>query len=401
MKRTLIVVSAMCLAVPVAAADWPQWRGADGTGVSTETNLPVRWSETENLRWKVDLPGRGLSGPVVAGGRVYLTACTGPTQDRLHVLAFDPATGRKQWERQLWSTGLTACHPKTSMAAPTPATDGERVYALFATCDLACFDRDGTLVWYRSLQSDYPNITNQVGMAASPVLWKDTLIVSLETDAEACALGIDKFTGVNRWRIDRTGGINWVTPLVRRIGPDAELLLQSRTNISAYNPDTGALVWSHRDDTLDTIPSPIAGGSSVFVPAGNLMALRPVADRGSPEVLWRSNKLKAATASPLLYQDKLYAVNSAGVVTCADPRDGSVLWQERVKGPFSASPIAGDGKLYLVNEEGLTTVLDTAAEKRVLAANPLGEVILASPAVADGAVFLRSDKHLFCVGGGK
>lgn len=258
-----------------SAADWPQWRGATGNGVSDDVNLPTRWTTTEGIHWKVDLPGRGLSSPIVVGGRVYLTACTGTNQDRLHVLCYDTADGSKLWERQFWATGLTACNPKTSMAAPTPASDGQHVYALFATNDLACIDRNGTLVWYRSLALDYPNITNQVGMAASPVLWRNTLVLSLETDSESCAVGIATDTGRNRWRIERELGINWVTPHIARRGIDAELLLQSRTNISGYDPDTGEMRWSHRAGSLDVIPTPLAVGDSVYVPAGQLMAIRP------------------------------------------------------------------------------------------------------------------------------
>src|SRR5262249_22944007 len=155
-------VLAFCLLCSfLIAADWPQFRGPGGAGVSPETGLPTRWSPTENIRWKVDLPGRGVSSPIVAGERIYLTACSGYQQRRLHILSFDAATGAKQWERQFQATGNTFCHPKTCMAAPTPVSDGERVYALFATGDLACLGRAGDLIWYRSFVGDYRDITNQ------------------------------------------------------------------------------------------------------------------------------------------------------------------------------------------------------------------------------------------------
>jgi outer membrane protein assembly factor BamB len=284
------------------------------------------------------------------------------------------------------------------MAAPTPTSDGSNVYALFATNDLVCLDRDGTLVWYRSLARDYPNITNQVGMAASPILCGDTLIASLETDAESCALGISKHTGQNQWRIERELGINWVTPHVYRRGNSAELLLQSRADLSAYDPQTGEKKWSHRGSSLDVIPSPLTAGDTVFVPAGQLIALRPKQNGESPQVLWESPKLRASTASPTFYKGRLYAVNSAGVLTCADPEGGEIIWQERLKGPFSASPVAADDKLYVVNEEGTTFVIDTKSEDRLLATNPLGETILGSAAISNGSVYLRSDQHLFCIG---
>jgi outer membrane protein assembly factor BamB len=392
-----LLVLMPCIVPPAAVTDWPQWRGSDSSGVSSEAGLPDQWTDTENVRWKAELPGRGVSSPVVARGRVYVTASSGLRQDRLHVLCFDAATGQRLWERQFWATGGTACHPKTAMAAPTPATDGQRVYALFATCDLVCLDADGTLVWYRSLARDYPNISNQVGMAASPILWNDSLLLSLETDAESFAFAIDKHSGINRWKIPRNKDINWVTPLILRRGSGAELLLQSRHEITAYDPETGETRWTH-EAGLDAIPSPISGRESVFVPAGEVLSLRPGSPEQSPEVLWKSAKLRASTASPILYQDRIYAVNSAGVLTCADPSDGEVLWQERLKGPFSASPVAADDKLYFFNEEGLGTVVHTKTEPRVIATNSLGEPILASPAVAQGALFIRSDKHLFCIG---
>jgi outer membrane protein assembly factor BamB len=283
------------------------------------------------------------------------------------------------------------------MAAPTPATDGSNVYALFSTNDLVCLDRDGTLLWYRSLARDYPNITNQVGMAASPVLWQNNLIVSLETDAESCALGINKDTGQNRWRIERELGINWVTPFVARRGRAAELLLQSRTDLTAYDPETGEKRWSHRG-SLDVIPSPLASNDTVYVPAGQIVAIRPRENGESPEVLWESPKLRTATVSPTLYQGRLYAVNSAGVLTCADPQRGEIIWQERLKGAFSASPVAADDKLFVVNEEGTTFVIDTKSEDRIIATNSLGETILGSAAISNGLVYLRSDQHLFCIG---
>jgi hypothetical protein len=163
------------------AGDWPQFRGPGGRGFADGAGAPTRWGPRENVRWKAELPGRGLSSPVVAGGRVYVTACTGALQDRLHVLCFDAASGKRLWHRQLHATGNTLCHPKTNMAAPTPAADDGHVYAAFATGDLACFDAAGNLLWYRALVRDYPRLTNQVGMAASPVLWRDLLLLPLET----------------------------------------------------------------------------------------------------------------------------------------------------------------------------------------------------------------------------
>jgi outer membrane protein assembly factor BamB len=379
-------------------ADWPQFRGPDSSGVSVEKDLPVKWSATENIRWKAELPGRGLSSPIITGNRVFVTACSGVDQTRLHVLCFDAETGKKLWDRQFWSTGLVGCHKKTSMAAPTPATDGQRVYALFATCDLACLDLDGNLVWYRSLTGDYPTLTNAVGMAASPIVVGPVMVMLMENAGESFALGIDKLTGKNLWKIDRERQINWTTPLTTMTAGKLEVLLQSPKELTAVDPATGTRRWGFEAKGISTIPSAVAGKGTIYLPAGDFTALKPKADGTTPEVLWTSNRVKPATASPVLYEDRIYCLKGAGLLTCAEAATGNVLWEDRVKGPFSASPVIGDGKLYAVSEEGVTTVIQLGDKPVVLASNPLGEVILGSPAISGGAIFLRSDQHLWCVG---
>src|SRR6185369_14777102 len=179
--------SVIVLTTLVHAEDVSQFRGAGGLGTSTEKNLPITWSKTENVRWKVELPGRGLSNPVIAGGRVFVTAASGPQQERLHVLCFEQKDGKLLWERQFWAPSGTLCHPKTNMAAPTPIVDGNHVYALFATADLVCLDANGNLVWARSIVGDYPTVGNNVGMAASPVYIDGTLIVHMENIGESFA----------------------------------------------------------------------------------------------------------------------------------------------------------------------------------------------------------------------
>jgi len=228
--RAVSAAGLMLFAALSNAADWTQFRGVRGSGVSNDSGLPVKWSKTENLKWKSELPGKGLSCPVVADGRVFVTACDGPEQTRLLVLCFDAANGKKLWQRSIWATGNTLCHPKTNMAAPTPATDGKAVYALFATADLVAYDRDGNLLWYRSLVGDYPTITNQVGMASSPVLAGETLVVPMDNSGESFVAGIDRKTGKNKWKIDRPRDINWVTPAVRHDGKQTEIIFPSQRN---------------------------------------------------------------------------------------------------------------------------------------------------------------------------
>jgi outer membrane protein assembly factor BamB len=391
---------AMSTSLSAFAGDWTQFRGPKGTGVSDETGLPVRWGPDENIRWQAALPGRGLSGPVVVGQRVFVTACSGPLQERLHVLCLDSPSGKRLWERQLWATGHTMCHPKTCMAAPTPVSDGERLFALFATGDLAALDLDGNLLWYRSLAQDYPTIGNNVGMAASPILCQGVLIVPLECPGESFVAGIDKATGRNRWKVERRRDLNWVTPFLFHNGDRDDVLIQSANEITAYDPQTGVKRWNFEQTGLSNIPSPMTDGRLLLIPASDqFLALRPGTDGSKPTVVWRSSKLKAPFASPVVYQDRVYAVNGAEVVNCVDAIEGKLVWQsKRLSGPFSASPVAADGKLYLVSEKGTTTVLDITSEPRVLATNRLEETFLASPAIAGGALYLRSDARLYCIG---
>ncbi len=401
MKLLIASLSALLLAAALHAEDVPQFRGVGGAGVSSETGLPVKWGERENLVWKAELPGRGLSNPVIAAGRVYVTACSGPEQKREHVLCFDARSGKKLWERQLWATGSTLCHPKTCMAAPTPVTDGQHVYALFATGDLVCYARDGDLRWYRSLVGDYPTVGNNVGIAVSPVLHQDRLIVCLENVGESFAAGIDVRTGQNRWRVDRPRGINWVTPLVVRNAGRDEVLMQGPADLTAYDPADGKKLWSLTGRSFATIPSPVWGEGMIFTAGGKFLAVRPGTDKAKPAVVWGSPKLRTGYCSPIYHAGRVYTLATAGILNCADARTGKHLWSHRLDTPsneqYSASPLVAEGRLYAISEKGTATVLKLGTEPEVIAVNVLPDTFLASPVASGGALFLRSDKALYCI----
>jgi outer membrane protein assembly factor BamB len=344
------------------------------------------------------LPGRGLSNPVVAGGRIYLTACSGYRERRLHVLCFDEATGKKLWERQFAATGSTACHPMTNMAAPTPATDGKAVYALFATGDLAALDRSGVLLWYRSLVGDYPRITNQVGMAASPVLAGNVLLVPMENAGDSFAAAIDKRTGKNLWKAPREQGINWVTPLVFASGDRTAVLFQTGHEATAYEVETGKKLWSIEEKDLSTIPSPAQGRGVLFLTGSQLRAVRPPANGGKPEVLWELPGALGGFASPVFYNGRVYNLTGVAVAS-VDAMTGKLIGRTRADGPFDASPIVAGGKLYVVNRKGRTSVFDLDGDlPKLVSRNDLEDTIHATPAVANGCLYLRSDKYLYCVG---
>ncbi len=201
---------------PSRAADWPQFRGADSNSVSGDAQPPTEWSETKNVAWKVELPGRGPSSPIVIGDRVVVTASSGVKQDRLHVLCFSAADGHRVWERQFWATGRTLSHPSSANAAPTPASDGHLIFAFYSSNDLACLDLDGNLQWFRGLAYDFPHAGNDVGMSSSPVVVGDVVVAQVECQGDSFAVGIDKATGETRWRVDRPHEASWASPVVVR-----------------------------------------------------------------------------------------------------------------------------------------------------------------------------------------
>jgi outer membrane protein assembly factor BamB len=397
MKKVGLLAALLFLSPSVWAADWTQFRGPGGSGVSPEVKLPPEWSADKGIRWKVALPGRGLSNPVIADGRIFVTAASGFQQKRLHVFCFEESTGKKLWERQFWATAPALGHPKTNMAAPTPVTDGQKVYALFANQDLVALDRDGNLLWYRSLSDDYPTIANNVGMASSPVLWQDVVIVDVCSVIESFAVGIDARTGQNKWRIKRKQDINWTTPLVFEANGKPQVVLQNGDGLTARDPATGKELW-HVKAGLAPIASPAFSDGLVLAPGGKFLAVKP-GDGGKkePAIAWDTNKLPGSYAAPLCYQGKVYAVAHKGVLRCADLQTGAPVWDLRLEGDFAASPVAADGKLYFVSEEGTTYVVD-AAKPNILHANALADKILATPVIANGAIYLRSDAYLYCIG---
>jgi outer membrane protein assembly factor BamB len=277
------------------------------------------------------------------------------------------------------------------MAAPTPAADASRVVVLFATGDLAAFDPSGALLWYRSLVGDHPTIGNNVGAAASPVLSGDRVLVVQESTGESFLAAIDARTGATLWSRPRPAKINWTTPAVS----GGDVVVQSGEELAAYEIATGAPRWSLAGK-FSTIPSPAAADGLVFAPGGKSVALRP-AD-GSPRPAWDSQVLSSATATPTIVGDRIYTLNSGGIVVCGDAKDGTVLWKHRLPGAYSASPLVAGGRLYAVNEAGLATVLQLGAEPKVLSENDLKDAIMASPAAAGGRLYFRSDTMLYAAG---
>lgn len=399
MRKFIWTLGLLIAATPAitSAGEWWQFRGNNTTGVGDETPIPTEWAADKNVAWKAELSGRGLSCPIVVGDRVFVTCSSGYQQDRLHVVCFSAKDGRTLWERQFWATGRTGSHPKTCNASSTPASDGNRVFALYSSNDLVCLDLDGNLEWFRGLTVDFPNASNSLGMSSSPIVVGDTLITQIENDSQSLALGIDVATGESRWTSERPKRANWTSPVVMRGAKPADdlALLQSSAGMTAVNPRTGAVVFNY-DNGASTIPSSTVQGRTVFMPSHGITALQFAEGSANPEILWRGERLNPGTGTPIVYQDALYFVNNAGVLFCADPKNGDTKWQVRLEGPFSSSLVAAAGHLVAFNEKGVGQVVKLGGEKgEIVSKNDLGETILCTPAIVDGAIYVRSDQHLW------
>ncbi len=394
--KTRILALLFALSATPTFADWKNFRGPNSSGVNEAAKgLPTELSE-KTTKWKIALPGRGLSSPILVGDRVFLTAATGPDQQQLHVLCFSAEDGAPIWERRFRATGRTMCHKKTCVAAPTPASDGKRIYALYSSNDLICLDLEGNLQWMRGLTLDYPNASNSLGMASSPIILEDTLIAQIENDSESFAAGFDLITGVNKWKVDRPKAANWTSPTVLKIDNQWVAALQSSKGILGVLPETGSSVFQFTGGAA-TIPSSSAFGDKLYIPSNGLTAISPGTDGGEPKKLWNESAQRPGTASPLVIGNKVYTINNAGVLSCANRETGERIWRIRLDGPFSGSPIAGGSDhLYIFSEKGIGQCVDLSGDEgKIISKIDLKDTIIGTASISDDAIFVRSDKQLW------
>ena len=391
--RTL---SFLLLGLTFAHADWPQFRGPQSSGVATGPAFPNQVTEAD-IRWKTPLPGRGLSSPVVMGERVFISAASGPKQERLHVFCFSTKDGQKLWERQFEATGRTMCNEKTCVAAPTPCSDGERLYVLYSSNDLLCLDFAGNLVWLRGLTQDYPNASNSLGMASSPIVADHTLVAMLENDSDSFTVGLDLKSGINLWKLSRPKIANWTSPVAFTINGKTNVALLSNTGVTGVDPATGSQLWTLPGGT--TTPSCAVAGNVLYVPTNGTTAYDLTKAGTPPEELWQSTQLANATASPTVSGEFIFTINGAGVLAKANAKDGSSIWKLRLNGRFSGSPVLSGTTICAASEEGNLKLVDTNAPEGALTTDlPLGGSFLCTPAISDGALYVRNDQFLFKIG---
>lgn len=396
----ILLIAFLAQAEKTRAGDWPEFRGPTGQGISSDMGLPVTWSETEHVKWKVPVPGLGWSSPSIANGQIWLTTATEEGKS-LRAVAIDQVSGKQIHGVEVFrrETAL-AIHEKNSHASPTPLIEGERVYVHFGPQSTACLSTDGKVLW----KNEELKYAAGHGSAGSPALFRDLLIIICDgTDVQYVA-ALDKSTGKVRWKTSRAGAMAYSTPLVIDV-PGAKHRRQAICNggngAVSYNPLTGKEIWRVAHEGYSLVPRPVFGGGLLYLSTGydaaGVLGVRPdgEGDVTNSHVAWTLKRGAPNNPSPLLVGNELYLVSDAGVASCVEAATGKTIWQQRLGGNFSASPVFAGGRIYINDEEGTTHVFAAGKSFQRIAENKLDGRSLASISVAAPALYFRTDTHLY------
>ena len=415
--RTTSLVLSIILAISIAsrgattqpaADDWPQFRGPTGQGISNATGVPVEWNAKKNVVWSVPIPGRGWSSPVIAGGKVYLTTSVGRPRGPVSLFAvcLDAQSGKPVWDTEVFqpnSTLANQMHQKNSLASPTPVVTADRLYVHFGHMGTAALDLSGKVVW-RQTGLKYEPVH---GAGGSPALVGELLVVDCDGANDPFVAALDAKTGDIRWRTPRAGDarkkFSFSTPLPIEVDGQTQVISPASGFVGSYDPADGHELWRVRyGEGYSVVPRPVFADGLVFVSsafdAPVVLAIRPGGARGDAtqsHVAWTRAKGGPNTPSMLAAGGELYVVSDAGIASCLDAKSGKVCWTHRLNGTFSASPVLAEGRVYFQTEGGVGIVIKAARTFELLAENDLGDRSLASPAVVDGAIFIRTEHRLW------
>jgi outer membrane protein assembly factor BamB len=405
------LLACFCILDALCASEWRQFRGSSGQGLSQATGVPVTWDAKNNIRWRTPVEGNGWSSPILSNDRVYVTsAVVQPSSGAsLRAVCLDAQSGRVIWNVEALSADreqVEPVHEKNSLASPTPLVDFDRLYVHFGHMGTAALDFDGKVIW-RQTALEYSPVH---GNGGSPALVDDLVVFSCDGGDDPFLAALDRLSGKIRWktprRIDVQKSFSFSTPLVIEVAGKKQIVCPASGLVAGYDPKDGVELWRVRyGDGYSVIPRPVFAHGLLFICTGfdrpAVYAIRPVSHGGDltgTHVVWRHTKGAPNTPSPIVVGDELYFVSDAGVASCLDARTGKVHWSERLGGALSASPVAAENRLYFLNEEGTCYVVSADTTFNVLSTNELGERTLASPAVMDGALILRSESHLWRIG---
>jgi outer membrane protein assembly factor BamB len=419
----MLLLSSLFLCDAALGENWPGWRGPRGDGTSSDKDVPVKWDATkgENLLWKVPLQGTGHSQPVIWEDRIFLVACDEKNQERT-LTCMDRNAGKTLWTKTVLRAPLESKHSLNSYASGTPATDGKLIFVTFLEADgrivpapnvgsprditagkmvVAAYDFEGSQKWIVR-PGDF---ISAHGYCSSPVLFEDLVIVNGDHDGDSYIVALEQETGRTRWKIDRQHKTrSYVTPLIREINGRIQMMLSGSKHILSVDPRDGSEHWRIEGPTEQFVASPVFDGERLFISTGypdyHVMAIRPTGsgDVTKTHVAWHETNAKCYVPSPVLADGYLIVADDRGTVNCYAADSGKRWWHERLGKGFSNSLVTANGLVYLVADDGLTKVIRPGRKLEVVAENPLGESIFSSPAIASGRIYLRGEKHLFCLG---
>jgi outer membrane protein assembly factor BamB len=414
-RRTVHILTFIMFSISVAHADnWPQWRGPSLNGVSTEKNLPAKWTTEDNIAWKLPMPAWSGSTPIIWRDRIFLNVAEG---NDLYLWCVDRTKGAMLWKQLLGSGNVKM--RKQNMSSPSPVTDGKTVYVMTGTGILKAFDFAGKELWIRNVQKEYGAFGLNWGYASSPLLFEDSLYVQvlhgMRTDDPSYVMRINRTSGKTIWKVDRpTSAIRespdaYTTPALLRYGKATEIVITGGDCVTGHDPATGKELWRanglnpDNDPSYRIVASPIIFDEIIYAPTRvrPLLALKAGGrgDISTSHLLW-STVNGPDVPTPVTDGKYFYIVNDRGIMWCLDAKTGTEIYgQQRLKpGTYSGSLVLADDKLYITNEEGLTTVIKAGPKFEVVAENPLNDYCLSSPAISDGQIFIRTATNLHCIG---
>jgi len=390
-------------AMSAAGADWPGWRGPHGDGRSDEAGIPVKWSKTENIAWKVPIPGTGHSSPVIWGDQVFVTSCIEEEQKRM-LYCFDRKTGEKKWEKVVLKAKLENKHKLNSFASSTPATDGKQIWVSFLDVDkalLVCYDFDGKEVW----RKEPGKFESKHGFCSPPILYKDLVILNGDHDGDGYLVALDKATGEEKWRAERPNKTrSYCPPLLIEAAGRKQLVFSGSKCVAGYNPDTGEQIWIVDGPTEQFVASLVFTKDVIFLTYGfpklGVMGIKPDGKGNVTDthVLYNIENGGGYVPSPIAQGDYCFVVRDEGVAACYEAKSGERQWNQRLGKHHSASPVSAEGRLYFIDDDGRTWVVKATDKFEVLARNDLGEECYASPAISHGQLFIRGLHSMYCIG---
>ncbi|NQV32889.1 MAG: PQQ-like beta-propeller repeat protein [Phycisphaeraceae bacterium] len=410
-SRVMWCLVVLALSGHVSAENWPGWRGPRGDGSSLDKNVPTQWSGSQNIAWKVPIPGIGHASPVIWDDRVFIVTCL-PEADQRRLICLDRKTGQTLWMKVVLTSPPEKKHNLNSFASSTPVTDGKQVYVSFldkADMFIAAYDFEGHQTW-----AVRPGAFSSVhGYCANPILYKNTVIINGDHDGDAYIVALDKETGATRWKSERENKTrSYCTPIIRDIEGRTQMILAGSLCVASYNPDDGSRHWIIDGPTEQYVASLVYDGTLIYLTCGfpqeHLMGIRPTGQGNVTDthVVWHHRTKNAAyVPSPIVANGYYIVADDFGYVTCYEARSGQLQWREKLARHYSASILEANGLIYLIADQGVdrkdhgvTTIVKPGPKLDIVTRNILGEPVYASPAVYHGQLFLRGKEHLYCIG---